>query len=436
MKPGPDSPIAAGFARAKITPPLGTRMFGWGARDEERGCDSIHDDLFVRALWLEQESEKALIMGFDLLFFSRDAADRLRGAIARRFGLESRQILLNTSHTHSGPTTGTWYTALFSPPDHLYLNRLERAVLDAAENARGSLVEVSLSAGVTRTNMMVRRRRPDGRGGVEWKPYAEGIHDSVPVCLFSDSRGRPACLLFSVSCHPSTFPGHAVSADYPGVAMAELDRHLGAECSLFLQGAGGDSKVRGFVNPDGFGNTWEDAQKGGQTVAADVIHLLEKGLGTVKPSLACAETEVCLPFAGLPSHAELEKTAREEANPAKQMWANNMLARLERGEHLPECVPITVHSVRIGEDARIAGLETEPVAEWGPIIERFYGGGVTFALGYTDGCQLYLPTTRMLSEGGYEVDSFWEYQWPAQLAPGMEERVLNALSAIRRETGE
>ncbi len=119
-------PLLAGYGRAEITPPLGTRMFGWGGRDEDHGCDAIHDNLFVRSLWLEQGAEKALIMGFDLLFFSRDVADRLRGAVARRFGLESRQIFLNTSHTHSGPTTGTWYTALFAPLDYLYRDQLER----------------------------------------------------------------------------------------------------------------------------------------------------------------------------------------------------------------------------------------------------------------------------------------------------------------------
>lgn len=433
MKRNTGDTLRAGFGRAEITPPLGTRMFGWGARDETHGCDSIHDGLFTRALWLQQGSENALIMGFDLLFFSRDVADRLRGAIARRFGLHSMQILLNTSHTHSGPTTGTWYTALFSPPDHLYLDRLERAVLDAADKARRSLTEVSLSAGVAKTRMMVRRRRPDGKGGVEWKPYAEGVHDSVPLCLFKDSLGKPVCLLFSVSCHPSTFPGHAISADYPGVAMAELDKHLGAECSLFLQGAGGDSKVRGFVDTGRFGSTWEDVQMGGQMAAADVIEALESGLQPVSPSLSCAETEAELPFVELPSRAELEKTASEDGNPAKRMWAGNVLARLDRAERLPDRVPIGVHVIQISEDVRIAGLEAEVVADWGRIVERFYGAGVTFVLGYTDGCQLYLPTTAMISEGGYEVESFWEYHWPAQLAPGMEERILEALSVAGRK---
>ena len=57
--------MRAGFSRRDITPPLGTRMFGWGGRDEERGCDEVHDPLYVRALWLDDGGETAVIAGSD-----------------------------------------------------------------------------------------------------------------------------------------------------------------------------------------------------------------------------------------------------------------------------------------------------------------------------------------------------------------------------------
>ena len=42
--------MKAGFARAKITPPLGTTMMGFGGRDMAHGCDAIHDDMLCRTL--------------------------------------------------------------------------------------------------------------------------------------------------------------------------------------------------------------------------------------------------------------------------------------------------------------------------------------------------------------------------------------------------
>ena len=55
--------MRAGFGKASITPPLGTYMMGFGRRDDAHGCDAVHDEIFVRALYVEHTGEKALIMG-------------------------------------------------------------------------------------------------------------------------------------------------------------------------------------------------------------------------------------------------------------------------------------------------------------------------------------------------------------------------------------
>ena len=71
------SSMKAGFARVKITPPVGTAMTGFGNRDyDPAGSRAIHDDLYTRALYLTDGKERVLIMGFDLLFFSRDEGDQ------------------------------------------------------------------------------------------------------------------------------------------------------------------------------------------------------------------------------------------------------------------------------------------------------------------------------------------------------------------------
>jgi hypothetical protein len=96
---GTERTLKAGFARIKITPPIGTAMSGFGDRDyDPSGCKGIHDDLYVRALYLSQGEQEILILGFDLLFFSRDEADRFKGAVSRKMDFAASQILLNTSH--------------------------------------------------------------------------------------------------------------------------------------------------------------------------------------------------------------------------------------------------------------------------------------------------------------------------------------------------
>jgi len=94
---------------------------------------------------------------------------------------------------------------------------------------------------------------------------------------------------------------------------------------------------------------------------------------------------------------------------------------------------VIIQGLQLGKGLRLIGIESEAVAEWGPFIDKFYGGGITFSLGYTNGQGLYLPVSSMLDEGGYEVDSYWEYGYPSRLAKGMENVVRDGLIELRKQ---
>jgi neutral ceramidase len=112
-------------------------------------------------------------------------------------------------------------------------------------------------------------------------------------------------------------------------------------------------------------------------------------------------------------------------------WAKEKITMLDRGYGLPKTVPVTAHGVRIGKDLRIVGIEGEIVAELGNQIAKSYPSGITFPLGYTDGAQIYIPTTAMLDQGGYEVESFWEYRHPARLAAGIEQVLAKGIEQLK-----
>ena len=433
--------MKAGFARMKITPPVGTTMMGFGTRDMDHGCEGVHDDVYVRALFVEQGGEQALIMGFDLCFLGREETDRYKGAIGRVMDLLPRQILMNTSHNHVGPSVGTWYSAGYEMPDRLYLNDLERATVRAACEAREALREVTLWAGVTRSALPMNRRRKNENGQIENRPNPEGrVYDRLPLCLFNDRHGEPVCLLFSISTHPSMMSGWQISAEYPGAAMRILDDHLGKPASLFVQGVGGDSKpsVIGRGVDRWRPGTWELMDEAGIMVARETLGAIQQGLAAVEPCLRSASTEMVWALEPTPPRAEFESVvadtkAEERAKSVRYMWAAKLLERLDRGDTLPTSMTLTAHGVQLGKGLRILGIEGEAVGDWGYFLEDLYKGGVTFALGYTDGQGLYLPTTAMLPEGGYEVVSYWEYGLPARLAPGMEEAVRKAVADLREQ---
>lgn len=431
--------MRAGFARERITPPIGTRMMGFATRDRERGCEGVHDDLFTRALFVEHAGQQALLMGFDLCFLGREEADRLKGAIGRRIDLSPRQILLNTSHTHVGASVGTWAYGGFIEPDRLYLAELEAATVRAACAAHASAREATLRAGETRSRLPLSRRKKDEHGKVyrSFRPNPDGaVCDALPVCLLEDTSGRPICLLFSVSCHPSTISGWQISAEYPGVASELLDARLGATASFFLQGAGGDAKARVIGDlPDRWRvGDWEDVRRCGEIVAGEVAQVLEAGLAPVEPWVATALVEMEWPLEPVPSRSEFQAIAADpQTAELQRLWAERQLALLHRGQALATAAPITLQGVQLGQGLRLVGIEGEAVAELGLLMRAHYGQGITIPLGYTNGQGLYLPTDAMMDEGGYEVVSAWEYGFPSNLARGLEEVLRRSLTRLQTD---
>lgn len=419
-------PLHAGFGKACVTPPLGVPMEGLG---QQGGVQTIHDDLFVRALFLAQGETELLIVGFDLLFFERAVIDRLRGALGRVLEMKPSQILLNHSHTHAGPRVSRW--AYSDGIDPEYLDTIETAVLDAATQAKAARTEVTVQAGTARTTMPVSRRKPDEHGQAQWAPYRNGIiSDVLPFCLFTDAGGQVVSLLFSVSCHPSMIYSLDISAEYPGAAMRHLNAAFATEGSLFLQGAGGDTKPAPIaVNEDYWRQGTFDEMEAVGTEIAGLISAAATDACPVTPALASFQTDMYWPLQPAPARAEFEALlANTETSASRRRWAEDMLRRYDRAGRLPDHVAVGFHALQIGHSLRLVGLEGELVGVLGRQIIDRYRHGVTFPLGYTDGAAIYLPSTPMLAEHGYEVDSYWEYHHPAPLAPGMEAIIDRAIA--------
>jgi len=95
--------VIAGVSQGCITPPVGVELSGFRAcRQPSTG---VHDDLFVRGLYLEEDGNRLLWLHCDLIGFMRDRVQRLRERLRLELGLEAHQVLLTATHTHSGPAT-------------------------------------------------------------------------------------------------------------------------------------------------------------------------------------------------------------------------------------------------------------------------------------------------------------------------------------------
>jgi neutral ceramidase len=114
------------------------------------------------------------------------------------------------------------------------------------------------------------------------------------------------------------------------------------------------------------------------------------------------------------------------------LWAEEELSRLDRGFGLETDAPVLVQGIELGRGLRLVGVEGELTADLGHLVRDYYGGGTTVPLGYSNGARMYLPSSRMIREGGYEVESYWEYRQPAPLLEGVEAHFSKALEQLEK----
>jgi hypothetical protein len=226
-------------------------------------------------------------------------------------------------------------------------------------------------------------------------------------------------MLFGYACHNTTLTGdfYQISGDYAGFAQAALERaHPGAQ-AMFVMGAGAD------INPH------PRSQLGlAQGHGAELAAAVEQTLGQTVPlkagHLQLAFERVALPFGPLPTRAEWEARAKDQ-NSFKRKHAERWLTRLQRDGKLPKDYLYAVQSVQFGGDLRLVALAGEVVVDYALRLKRELGSRGLWVVGYANDACSYIPSARVLSEGGYEAaDSMWYYDLPTAYAPVIEERII------------
>jgi hypothetical protein len=199
---------------------------------------------------------------------------------------------------------------------------------------------------------------------------------------------------------------------------------------LPLQGPGGDTKIRYLATDAGTfrDGTWADIERAGADIAEAVCRLVQAGLRPAVPRLAACLADVELPLQPPPARRDFERVAGDpDATESTRRWAQDMLRTIDARGALPRVAAVGVHTVSLADGVRLVGVEGELGSELGELIVRAGGPGTTFALGYTNGSRLNIPCDRQLPEGGYGVDTYWEYHWPSRLAPGIDAALQRAV---------
>jgi neutral ceramidase len=391
-----------GLARVKVTPERPVLMSGYAGRTKP--FEKVAADLYVKVMVLEdRDGHKGVIVTSDLLGFPAAVAEPICERIGKKTGLKREQILLNSAHNHAGPLLSLKVPAKDAPAagEALrtleYTRQLQDKVVEAVARAAERLEPARLSYGGGVAEFVMNRREFTADGiilGVNPRGLADR---TVPVLRVEDADGKPRAVLFGAATHNTTLgqDNYQLCGDYAGYAQAYVQEHFPGVQAMFMIGCAGDS------NPYPRG-TMELAKKHGESLGAEVGRVLAGKPRPIAGPLTIAFDRADLPLQAAPSREELKKLAANRRSP--QTWgAAEMLAALDRGEKLPTHygAPLTVW--QFGRDLTLVGLSGEAVVDYVTDLERALGPNRLWVAAYCNDVFGYLPSARVLSEGGYET---------------------------------
>ncbi|ODS83702.1 MAG: hypothetical protein ABS46_05795 [Cytophagaceae bacterium SCN 52-12] len=423
----------AASARVVITPERPMWLAGYASRD--RPSEGTLHDIWAKVLVLEDSlGKKAVLITADVVGIPKPTADRIRRQLAEKHGLSKAQVILNSSHTHSGPVLKDALYDYYAKPIGdaqlkligEYTDKIEKQIVAAVGEAIGRLkpAKISASNGVARFQV---NRRNNTESALTPETQLNGPNDyAVPVMKISGLNGEPIAIVFGYACHPTVLSTYKWSGDYAGFAQIELERKFPGYMALFFQGAGADQ------NPLPR-RTEALAEQYGITLAAAVAATINQEMKQLRPVLNAGYREVELKLAPVPTREELLKT-ESSAKDYSKTWARRLIDQIDRGESLMQSYPhYPVQIWNLGGLNWVV-LGGEVVVEYALKAKEIFGNE-TFVLGYSNDMMAYIPSLRVLTEGGYEgarsqvyfkgLSSTWD--------PGIEAVILSELVKLADE---
>jgi neutral ceramidase len=423
-----------GVASTKITPPQPVFMAGYAARNKP--YEAVHDDLFAKVLVLQdKEGACGVLVTSDLIGFPADIATPLRERIAKAANTAASAVIINSSHTHTGPTLNLDST----PREGRALADAERTtaytkdlcdkIVQAATQAAGKMQPAKLSWGTGLVHFVMNRRETTTDRGVILGVNPRGFADrSVPVLRIDDPSGKVITVVCGAASHNTTLGAqdYEISGDYAGHAQRLIEEQHPGAIAMFVLGCAGDA------NPYPRGS-YEIAQTHGKELAQEVKRVLTTRLVPVRGPLKTAFGEAALPLAPPPPRAQLEKTAAGKSG-AMPWVAQQTLARLNRGEKLPTQYSCPIAVWQFGDDLTLVALSGEVVSDYVRMIEDALGPTRLWIAAYSNDVYGYLPSARVLREGGYETRGLI-YGGIGQFAPDAQEVLVAKVVELSKQAG-
>ncbi len=436
LAPSPEAPVApmewkAGTASAAITPEQSMWMAGYASR--ERPSEGKVHDLHAKALALEDSQGKRLvIITLDLIGITRSIRDELEREVKERFDLAPEGLLINASHTHSGPELRESKASLYGLPSprvrqsQEYVLELKKKIIELMGKALKNLAPARLSSTRGRAGFAMNRRLKTARGVLN-QPNPEGpVDHDVPVLRVEGEGGNLRAIIFGYACHNTTLSFYRFCGDYAGFAQEYLEESHPGATALFLAGCGADQNPQPRRSLD-------LAKQHGRALANGVEAALLYEGKPVRGPLRLGLEEVQLELIGIPSRKQLEGQSKSEDKYLRRR-ARRLLEEMEKRGELSARYPYLVQVALLGEELILVALAGEVVVGYSLRLKQELAGPAVWVAAYSNDVFGYVPTLQVLTEGGYEGGGAIRFSTlPGPFAPSVEEAIVGKVHQLIRK---
>ena len=437
--------LEIGFAKVKITPPMGMPLFGQLFAYFAKGIES---DLYARAICISDGDTSVMLVSCDVCVIPTDMVENACRRAEQVTGVPASNIIICATHTHSGPVTELDNALSKVPGNELissYCETLESGIVQALEQAYDNATKGKLTLAYGELpGYGFNRRFVMSDGTIQTHPLTLDPHivkpegpdskDLFAFCAY-DEAGKPTGAIVNFTCHATVMKrnNEDVSADYPGKVSKFVSEKLGSEAiSLFLQGTAGNICQ---VNPlDGSRKEvgLEFSKRMGRDIGGKAIELIEEESTETAGPLRAIARNIKLPRRKIPSSladwalnykdVPAEKPGQTDYGtmlyneiefPLLSLedifdtpyWANTYANTVRT--QLENTVTTSKINIKViaQDDWALVALPGEFFIEFGNAIKAQSPFENTIVVCYANGSNWYFPTKKAFSRpGGYETN--------------------------------
>ena len=397
---------------------------------------ALDQPLYVKALALQadqaSEGPPFVLITADIIGFPRSLTEKIADGLKERFQIPRENVLAIGSHTHTGPVLRDRLEGMYGLEGknletvNAYTDQLPGRALEAVDAALKSMKPAQLSLGRGNATFAM-NRRVFRRGGVTFGANPDGpANHEVSVLRLDNLDGSLRAVVFGYCCHCTTLRGdyYRINGDWAGYAQDFLERAHPGAMAFFATGCGADADPQ----PNG---TLDLARDHGLEMAGAVSQALTGPRVPITGSLRAVFERVDVPFDKLPTREEFQEKLKNP-DPYVRRHAQRQLDTLDREGKLPTSYPFPIQVWQFGKDLTLVALGGEVVVDYALRLKRELGGsGNLWVAGYANDVFAYIPSVRILLEGGYEADyAMVYYGLPTRFSKSLEDILIKKVHEL------